>query len=76
MHYQLGEALTERMRTFFPVIVHSTEGGDARDCIDIFWVDREAKILDQHLLQAILNGQEVETSPNATGVDFNKSAHE
>ena len=46
------------MRTFFPVIVHSS--GIGRECIDIIWIDHQGKINDKHLLQAIVNGQEVE----------------
>ena len=37
LHFKLGEVLTERMRTFFPVIVHSM--GPHRECIDIIWLD-------------------------------------
>jgi len=70
MHYKLGDVLAERMKTFFPVIVHST--GAEKDCIDIFWVDHQAPTLDKHLLSAILNGQEIDTSSGATGVDFRK----
>ena len=48
MHYKLGPVLTERMRTYFPVIVHSS--GAERECIDIIWVDHNAPTPDQHLL--------------------------
>mmetsp|Transcript_9789 Transcript_9789/g.12099 ORF Transcript_9789/g.12099 Transcript_9789/m.12099 type:complete len:84 (-) Transcript_9789:48-299(-) len=75
MHYKLGEALTERMRTFFPVIVHSSVG-EERECIDIIWVDHNAETADKFLLQAIFNGQEIETSADATGVDFMRRPEE
>lgn len=54
LHYKLGEVLTERMRTFFPVIVHSS--GLDKECIDIVWIDHTAPINDKHLMQAIVNG--------------------
>ena len=38
LHNRLGEALTERMQTLFPVIVHSATG-ELRDCLEIVWVD-------------------------------------
>ena len=67
LHYKLGGALAERMRTFFPVIVHST--GPERLCIDIVWVDHQGLIKDKFLLQAIVNGQEIDTSYNTVGAD-------
>ena len=36
----------------------------------MIWVDHNAPCKDKFLLQAICNGQEIETSADATGVDF------
>ena len=54
LHYKLGKSMSQRLKTFFPVIVHST--GLERDCIDIFWVDQKSETPDSMMLQAILNG--------------------
>lgn len=79
LHSRLGETLTERLQTLFPVIVHSATGSknekgeELRDCLEIVWVDHSGEIPDKNLLQAILNGQEIETSADATGADFVRS---
>ena len=66
----MGDEFGERMRTFFPVVVHST--GLEKEVIEIIWVDHNAPCKDKFLLQAICNGQEIETSADATGVDFSR----
>ena len=61
------------------MIVHSATGSknekgeELRDCLEIVWVDHSGEIPDKNLLQAILNGQEIETSVDATGADFVRS---
>ena len=64
----MGDQFSERMQTFFPVVVHST--GPEKEVIDVFWINHSAPSKDKFLLQAICNGQEIETSADATGVDF------
>ena len=56
------------MQSFFPVVVHST--GHGKEVLDVLWIDHLAPTSDKFLLQAIVNGQEIETSADATGVDF------
>ena len=69
LHLKMGDKLTEKMRTFFPVIVYSNQEDSKGECIDVIWIDREAKTPDFDLLQAVVNGQEIETLQYEDAID-------
>lgn len=44
IYKEMGDTFTERMQTFYPVVVHST--GPEKDVIDILWIDHKAPTTD------------------------------